>query len=187
MSSLCIHPSRPDSTFRRRTVQLVRYEYSSVSKRSKTVYVGSLRLDADPAYVEHGLRLREGSALSVLELEVVREWLSKHGDPVAREHREQRRRAIEAEVRATLKPESPGSDWTGVVRGVVDALASASTLLADRFGDVAGDSRRVKALRSDYLEMRKSWEALFHVAQGMGVAKKSARSKKVNAPPENHF
>lgn len=156
----------------RRTVQLVRYRYSSARKRGQTEYVGSLRLDADPDDLPHGLVLHAGHSLVGDELREVREWLLVHGDPVARERRAAYRCRIEAELRAgvvqNLVEETLSSALLAAVAAVEKAMDSIPEELASS-GESGPDAR--KKLRTEYLALRHAWDALVKVAQTHGIAK----------------
>ena len=109
--SLVINPPREG----RSAVTLVTHVYDTVTKRTRTVYLGSLSIWLDPASIPansrippgtalHGIRLSptSGRGLEPEDLALVRNWLEAHGSHRRLEAREAERRRGEAE-RMTLE------------------------------------------------------------------------------------
>lgn len=168
MSNLC---------FRRRTagdtVQLVRHVYSPVRKRSATVNVGSVRLDADPDELPDGLRLAPAQALDERDVATLRAWLAIHGDPAARQRREQRELRIAARVRAEL--EAQATDRDSFVEAVVALHRAQEAMTLAANAQRAAGERPWHALREPYLAVYRAWGEFAEVAQAAGVAKTAKR------------
>ncbi|MEW6384745.1 MAG: hypothetical protein AB1514_12395 [Pseudomonadota bacterium] len=165
MPRLCFK-TRLDGT----TVQLVRHIYSPELKRSRTLTLGSLPLDADPEDVRHGLRLRPGVELADDEWLMIAEWLRVHGDVEAA-----RRRAISAErIRQAVLAErakDAGDIFEQAVQAL-DAVTAALPRLTKDNGELAWTN-----LRPRYLAINAAAERLLRCAQACGVAKTARRMK----------
>ena len=79
-----------------RSAAVVGYEYNRERGRTRTVYLGSVRVDANPDAPEAALRARPNTMLGGLpyrvtpeHLEVVREWLMAHGSYLAKKLQEE--------------------------------------------------------------------------------------------------
>lgn len=105
---------------------VVGYEYDRASRRTKTVYLGSVCADGNPDHLEQTLRLLTGNVLNgqpaqatAGNLEAVRDWLERHGSyrrrpfaleeeraaarRVREEHERQQVERIPAELRERLE------------------------------------------------------------------------------------
>lgn len=166
MPNLCFKPRKGA-----RTVQLVRHLYSPAIRRSKTVTLGSLALDADPGDLGPALKLRPGVVLTDDECIEVRRWLALHGNAEAARRRREARTKIEARVRAEVLAELTATSGDVFVRAAMalDEAAKALPGLASQATD-SGESLRA-VLRPGYLEVYKAWQRFVKAGQEAGIAK----------------
>lgn len=164
--------SRPGSS----VVQLVNYVYSPARKRSATLLVGSCRLDADPGLLPLGVRLAKGTNLSFDDLEVLRTWLTAHGDPQVRMVRERRDRLTEERLRAKIAGEARSTEGQRPLQDAASALQGATVALERLAEDCAKVGKDPwTLLRPDYLAVYRAWMEFTRTARGAGVAKQSRR------------
>jgi hypothetical protein len=160
-----------------RTVQLVRHVYCPKIKRSRTVTLGSLPLDADPDDFFHALRLRDGVSFSDVEYQKIAAHLATEGDAIAARRRREVALRNEERIRAEVRQEfdAQAGDVFAQAVAALTAVAAALPELAER----AGDAKAAMALlRPRYLKIHHAWEGLVKIAQSAGVAKRAQRSGK---------
>jgi hypothetical protein len=168
--------------FRRgaRTVQLVRHVYSPTHKRSVSIPVGSIRIDADPDLLPVGLRLTAAQNLSADDLAAVRAWLERHGDASIAAARAARASSIRAEALHEMagSANTPEAACAAAVR----AIEAASRLLTSsaRLAAQSGTNPR-NQLREPYLGVYRAWTAFQSAASAAGIAKVSRRSPRKSA------
>ena len=173
MPNICFKP-RPG----RSTVQLVRHVYSPDVQRSRTVTLGSLRLEADPEDFASALTLCSGVSLTDADRVAIRDWLLRHGDQEAAARRHKDRTDLEARVRAELKAELMALS-TDTLESAVQALEAAARALPEQAAQVAGAGGDVwDSMRPRYLAIHAAWHHLMTVAQNTGVAKRMQRISK---------
>jgi len=161
-----------------KTVALVRYSYSRDRKRNETVTYGSVSLDADPDDVKAYIRVSKTHIRTPFELlfsfedlRHIKEWLSLHGDPVARALREARdkrtERALLEELSASREaPEDP-------LMAVTKLLPAAGEMLkALALECKAAGTDPFKELRHRYNEVYKAHKQFELLAKEAGVMKK---------------
>jgi hypothetical protein len=174
MPNLCFKPRKGAHT-----VQLVRHVYSPAIRRSKTVTLGSLALDADPSDLGPALKLRPGVVLTDGECSEVQRWLVLHGNVEAAHRRRAARTRIEARVRAEILAERTATSGDVFARAAMALGEAAKALpgLASQATD-SGESLRA-ALRPGYLTVYKAWQHFLKVGQEAGVAKTAKRGGRV--------
>lgn len=161
------------------TAQLVRHRYDPSIKRSRAHHVGALDLRADPDLLPAGLRLRNGESLETSDLDAIKSWLQRNGDPEASSSRAQRDRLTEARVRTEMEAR---------LAPLADPFAHAETALrqlGERLPSLAAstDGSAWATLRPKYLRLLKQWTALQQAGAGAGIlrqAKRSAKDKPVS-------
>jgi hypothetical protein len=168
----------PRICFKRRaggnTVQLVKHVYTPTAKRTCTITVGTLRLDADPDNLP--IRLRTDPGLSAAEVEAVRLWLTQNGDPIAAARRREEAQRLEMQIRERLAQEQTLTSSPEPFEAAAKALNAAALALSERAaelrtrGEIPWDT-----LRKPYLGIYEAWRELVDMAQAQGVAKKSTR------------
>lgn len=165
-----------------RTVQVVRHAYSPEVKRSRTVTLGSVPLDADPDDFEDVLYLRPGIELNNEDLLLISAWLVMHGDAAAARRRRRQAERIAARVRAEVHAELTRQSGNALERAVkaLDDAASALPALAEQARN-AGENVW-KSLRPGYLAVHGAWERFMKTAQASGSAKRRQAGRKPPAP-----
>lgn len=162
---------------------IVGYEYDGASQRTRTVYLGSVLVDADPGAPERALRLQSGKTLrgqafelTREHLELVRNWLEAHGtyrrrqreaeDALERQRLAQRaaesrlREHIEAEMRAALEQQwraefdaRVAARQADPLQAAADALAAAAEYVTSEATRLRGAGVRLARVRTTRLEV----------------------------------
>lgn len=165
---------------------VVGYEYDTTSKRTRTVYLGSVQVDADPDEPGRALRLQPGKllcgqpfALTSEHLELVRDWLEEHGSYremqrdaqraleleriVEAEAQDRLRGRIEAELRVALEGQwraefdaQVAAQRADPMQAAVDALATASAFVKSEAKRLRQGGIRLARIRSTQLEAGQS-------------------------------
>lgn len=158
-----------------RTAQLVRHVYDPSRKRSRTVTVGSLRLDADPDQLPEGLRYAGEERLDRDALTWLSAWLRQNGNKAAAEAR----RAIAERARQGLRLElarsASGAGQVCPFEAATEALSGLAALLPSLCEQAGAASW--ETYRPRYLAVNRSWQRVFNAAQKSGVAVRLTRSK----------
>lgn len=154
-----------------RTVQLVRHVYCSAARRSRTLTLGSLPLDADPDGFQHELHLRDGVILSEDEYRQIAAYLVEEGDAAAAQRRKEAASRVEARVRAEIS--LARKDALQFARQALDAATRALPELTAATAAMGKDVWQV--MRPDYLAVHAAWQQLVKAAQSCGVAKRTTR------------
>lgn len=169
MTNLCFRKRRAGAT-----AQLVRHVYSTDKRRSVTVNVGTIRLDADVDGLPYGLRLAEGQVLSDEDHRQLRQWLAANGDQVAAARRAERDERMYARARELVLQEQHRSPLEVAEKALVDAAEEIASLSKTYRDD--GVSPRDQ-LRARYLAVYRAWVRLLEAAQAAGVAKIARRDR----------
>lgn len=148
-----------------RSAAIVGYEYDTASQRTRTVYLGSIRIDANPDWPERAVRLRPDRTLDGQTVELTHErlaqvsqWLEAHGtyrhnqrmEALARErvrkYQEQKEQervaAIETELRSRLEAQWRAEFEASRLQQNADPLSAAVAAIT-----LAGDFVKAEAER----------------------------------------
>jgi hypothetical protein len=150
-----------------KSASIVGYIYDDATRRTKTIYLGSVRADANPNRPEGAVRLRpnislEGAAveLTLERLEVVRMWLEEHGTYRAKQAAEEqawinernwkeieeqsRRSVIETELRIRLEGQWRDSFEASMSAKTKDPLQAAAAAVAEASRFVVSEASRLR-------------------------------------------
>ncbi|MFD1555203.1 hypothetical protein ACFSHT_06095 [Paraburkholderia silviterrae] len=163
------------------TVQLVRYRYCADRKRSITVTVGSIPIDADPDDVRPFLRLARTTRLhgsdAVTEsltdddLVLVRAWLLRHGDRRADERRKARDARVERDVLERIR--GSGDAGEDPLAHAVTLLPAAGELLLKLSAECQARGQDPwQLLRQSYLSVQAATKEFERLAKEAGITKK---------------
>ncbi len=166
------------------TVSIVRNPYGADVKRSRTIPVGSIRIDVDPDDVKHvfkpspkNSRKTPGStALTDDDCTIIKAWLIKHGDSQAAARREARDKRVE---RAILERTRTGNgddlnDFTGAVKALRRVGLEIQNIAID---EKAAGRDPWNLLRPRYIEIHKEYKEFLLKASKAGVTKKRGGAK----------
>jgi hypothetical protein len=164
MAKLSILPPKPG----RATTQLVRYPYSAQHRRTVTVYVGSLRLDADPEYAADDLVLNEGEQLTNDEHRQIYDWLIQHGDKRASQRRYLAAKQVAEDTRMRCEEEFLKRASTRQL-DPFEAAIEALNALSAHFGTLK--EQDVAAAKARYVALLKVQKTMVESAQKARVAR----------------
>lgn len=169
---------------------VVGYEYDSANQRTRTVYLGSVLVDANPEQPEQALRLQAGKTLRGAPFEatdehlaLVRNWLEAHGtyrrrqreaeqalerERLARLEAEDRlKERIEAQLRTALEQQwrdefeaRAAGRQADPLQAAVDALAAAREFVQTEAARLRQSGVRLARVRTTRLEVGRNASAL---------------------------
>lgn len=173
-----------------RSAAIVGYEYDTKRQRTRTVYLGSVRIDGDPDMPERAVRLRPGRTLdghpvglTTEHLEHVQSWLVRNGTyrhtKYLEEEAQRRRRLeeeieeqvrvarIEADLRARLEAQWRAEFQASIPKQTVDPLVAAvesvsraGEFLKTEASRLRSEGMRLTRVRSTLLDTEKCKTAL---------------------------
>ena len=173
-----------------RSAAIVGYEYDTKRQRTRTVYLGSVRIDGDPDMPERAVRLRPGRTLdghpvqlTTEHLEHVQRWLVRNGTyrhtKYLEEEAQRRRRLeeeieeqvrvarIEADLRARLEAQWRNEFEASLTEQTVDplvraveAVSRAGEFLKTEAAHLRSEGVKLTRVRSTHLDTQKCKTAL---------------------------
>lgn len=173
-----------------RSAPIVGYEYDKVRQRTRTVYLGSVRIDANPNSPARAVRLRPNPELDGQLVELtperliqVSEWLEAHGtyrhnqrmeelhQERVRKYQEQKEQervaGIEAELRLRLESQWRAEFEASMPQQTVDplvtaveAVSRAGEFLKTEAARLRSEGVRLTRVRSTHLDTQKCKTAL---------------------------
>lgn len=164
-----------------RTATVVRYKYlSSPRKRSCTITLGSVPIDSDPEDVRsmfkpgnslRGKNSLENAPLSDEDYTLMKAWLIKHGDALARARRTARDKRVEIALLEKFDVQS--SRACDDFETAANALLKAGATIVD-LARVETDAARNpwQSLRQKYMQVYKTYCHFQSSAASVGLTKK---------------